>query len=137
MAIATRKPEKGDGSDFDPSELLAAHGEHDKNISNLTERMAKVEGHLATPQALAAFMKESTKDSRMLDGVFADMFCRFMKENPDVQEVVRSKLEEIDRIFFFKTLKRAWFWIYTVIVAMAAIVGKEVVDWMISLIPHK
>jgi hypothetical protein len=123
-------------SDFDPSQLLHSHGEHEKNISDLTSRMAKVEGRMDTPQALADFLEESARDSRKLEGVFAEMFCRFMEENPKVQECVKKRMEEVDRNYFFKTFKRTWFWFYSVVVAVGAIIIKELLGWLLALIPH-
>ena len=133
MAAAPRKP---DSSDFDPSELLATHVEHEKSISNLTERVVKIEGHLNTPQALAAFFQESAKDSRTLDGVFAGMFCRFMAENSEVQEALKKKMGEVDRHFFYKNFKRIWLPLYSGILIVGTLVIKELVTWAISLIPH-
>jgi len=135
MAIPPRKPDK-EPSDFDTSQLLAAHGEHEKTVVNLTERLTKIEGHLATPQALADFFKESAKDSRYLDGAFAEMFCRFMNENPAVRAAVGKRMEEIDRNFFFKTFKRLWLPIYSVILIVGTILLKAAVDWLLTLIPH-
>jgi hypothetical protein len=133
MASPTRKQE----TDFDPNDFLAAQGEHEKNISALTERISKIEGHLSTPQSLAAFLNESAKDSRVLEGVFAKMFCRFMADDKDVQDAVRKKIVEADRNFFYKNLKRLWLPIYSATLVVGTIVAKEVVQWLLSLIPHR
>lgn len=136
MATVPRKP-AGEGSDFDPSELLAAHGEHDKTITNLTERMAKVEGRLDTPQALAAYFQESAKDSRVLEGVFADMFCRFIKENDAVKAAVDKRMEEVDRKFFHKFLKRAWWVVYTIGVVILTLAVDVFRSWLEATFIHK
>ena len=132
--MATGK--KVEPSDFNASDLLAARDAHEKGISDLNERMAKVEGNLETPQQLADYFERSARDSRQLESVFAKMFCRFMNDNDEVKEAVRKKLEEIDRNFFFKTWKRTWFIVYSVGVAIGSIFLKALVDWIISLIPH-
>src|SRR5438477_12994273 len=95
-------------SDFDPSQLLATHEQHHKNITDLTERVAKLEQNFSSPQAVAAFFQECAKDSRKFDKIFADMFCRFLDENPDVKEAVRKRMAQVDRNFFFKGFKRSW-----------------------------
>ena len=71
-----------------------------------------------------------------MEGVFAKMFCRFMAENAEVQEAVRKKVEEVDRSFIAKTIRRFGVAIYTVIIAGAAIIGKELLEWALSLLPH-
>lgn len=129
-----KKPEK---SDFNPGELLANHEQHERNISDLTKRVAKIEGRLDTPQALAAFFQESAKDSRVLEGVFAQMFCRFLKEHPEVQEAVKQKMNEVDRNFFWKNFKRLWLPLYSGCLVVATLVAKEVVHWIVAFIPHK
>ena len=91
---------KSEKDDFDPSTLVAAQDVHEKSISSLNERVTKVEGNLSTPQALAAFFKEATSDSRVLDNTFAEMFCRFMNEHEGVQAALTKKIEESDRISF-------------------------------------
>lgn len=73
----------------------------------------------------------------MLEGVFAQMFCRFLKENQEVREAMVNRMQEIDRNFFYKAFKRLWLPIYSVSLIIGAIVMKEVVQWAISLIPHK
>lgn len=134
MAISPTK--KSGTSDFNPGELLANHEQHEKNISDLTTRVAKIEGRLDTPQALAAFLQESAKDSRVLEGVFAQMFCRFLKEHSEVQDAVKQKMSEVDRNFFWKNFKRLWFPIYSGVLVVATLMAKELVHWFVTLIPH-
>jgi hypothetical protein len=128
---------KTENSDFDPDQLLAGHQQHEKTIVSLTERIAKIEGHLSTPQAVAAFFKESAKDSRVLEGVFAEMFCRFVNEHQDVQAAVKKKIEEVDRNFVQTMFKRFWVLIGSGIIFLAGSVFKEFVQWATSLFPHK
>src|SRR3954453_11257820 len=90
-------------SDFDPSELLATHEQHEKTISDLAERLVKVESNLSTPQSVAVFFQECAKDSRNFENVFAKMFCRFLDENQEVKDALRKRMAEVDRHFFFKT----------------------------------
>lgn len=136
MAIVpSRRTEKI--SDFDPSELLATHEQHEKNISDLTDRVVKIEGQIATPQAAAVFLEECAKDSRNFEGVFATMFCRFLKENSEVKAALKDKIDETDRHFFFKTFKRIWLPIYSVGLIVGTIVVKALVEWLMALIPHK
>ena len=134
MAVPLKKAEK---DDFDPSELLAVHGKHEKDITDLNGRLAKIEGHLQTPQAVAEFFTESTRDSRKLDGVFAEMFCRFMKEHEGVDDAVTKKVEDIDRNFVRKCFKRFWVFIGTGLVFIAGTVFHQLVEWLLSVLPHK
>lgn len=136
MAVPPKKAEK-ETSDFDISEILAGQEGHGKNISDLTARVAKIEGNFQTPQAVAAFFQECTRDSRKLDGIFAEMFCRFMDEHDGVREAIKAKMEDIDRSFFYKTFKRLWLPIYSVVLIVGTVVLKDVVQWLLSLIPHK
>jgi hypothetical protein len=128
--------DSGAVSDFDPNALLQAQGEHEKSISDLTDRISKIESSLATPQALAVFLEESARDSRQLEGVFAKMFCRFMAEHREVQEAVRKKIEEVDKSYFSRLFRRFGMALYTVAVAVISVIGKNLLDWVISLIPH-
>ena len=129
--IADEKP-----SDFDTSELVVTHEQHEKDITDLSERVKKIEGHLCTPQALAGFFQESAKDSRVLEGVFAEMFCRFMNENDGVKIAVEKKFHEVDRNFLHKTFKRLWLPAYSAALILGTIVLQELAKWLISLIPH-
>lgn len=135
--MAAPPSKKSDSSDFDPSQLLAHHEQHEKHISSLTERVAKIEGHLCTPQAVATFFKESAKDSRTLDGVFAEMFCRFMEENEEVKAAIKKKMGELDRNYFLKAFKRLWLPLYSGILIIATVVAKDLTQWLLSLIPNK
>jgi predicted component of viral defense system (DUF524 family) len=134
MANVPRRIEKI--SDFDPSELLATHEQHEKNITDLTERLAKIEGQISTPQAAAAFLQECAKDSRNFESVFATMFCRFLNENVEVKEAMQKRITETDRNFFFKTFKRLWLPIYSVILIVGTIVIKAMVEWLLKLLQH-
>jgi hypothetical protein len=131
-------PKRSDNPDnFDASEFLASRDAHEKNITELNERMSKVEGHLSTPQALAAFFENSAKDSRVLDGVFAQMFCRFIKENDAVKDAVDKRMEEVDRKFFHKFLRRGWLVIYTLAVAVITLALAVLKDWLEAVLIHK
>jgi len=134
MALPTTK--KAGTSDFDPSELLATHEQHEKNIVDLTSRVSKLEGHLCTPQALAAYFEESAKDSRILEGVFAKMFCRFMNENPDVQAALEARIAQVDRNFFFKLFKRFGFAVYSFVLVLTGLLVKALGEWIVALLPH-
>jgi hypothetical protein len=122
-------------SDFNPSEFLVAHEQHESKISDLTERTLKLEKSFATPQAVAAFFDECAKDSRNFENVFAKMFVRFLDENPDVREAIRKRMAEVDRNFFFKTFKRIWLPVYSALLIIGTIVVKELVQWILKLIP--
>ena len=123
-------------SDFDPSELLATHEQHEKNISDLNGRLSKLEGHLCTPQALASYFEESAKDSRVLEGVFASMFCRFMNENGEVQIALEKRIEQVDRSHIQKFVKRFGFAVYSFLLIIVGLLGKALGEWILSLIPH-
>lgn len=125
-----------DVSDFDPSELLASREVHEKTIASLGDRMAAIEGCLSTPQSLATFFRESAKDSRTLEGVFAEMFCRFIKENEGVKQAIETKINEADRSFLRKGLKRSWGLLWTAFIFLAGGVAKQVLEWLGSLLPH-
>ena len=126
-------PKKQD-TDFDPQDFLASHGQHEKDIFDLTGRVTKLEGYLSSPQALATFLEEFAKDSRNLEGVFAKMFCRFMKENPDVQASVEKKLTEVDRHFFFKNVKRFGFTVYSVFLVIAGAFTVKFGEYLFTLV---
>ena len=132
MAIPSRKPEK---SDFDASELLANHELQENNISNLTARLSKIEGYMATPQSLAAFFQEATKDSRVLDGVFAEMFCRFLNEHEGVQEAVKIKFNEVDRHFVREKFKRWGTYATSAFLVLLGAAGREIVHWLSAFLP--
>jgi hypothetical protein len=129
-------PKRSD-NDFDASEFLAARDAHEKGISDLNDRVANVESKLKTPQDLAAFFESSAKDSRVLDGVFAKMFCRFMKENDEVREAVDKRMEEVDRKFLHKFMKRGWIALYTIGVAVITILLGLLKDYLATLWVHK
>ncbi|MEA3187628.1 MAG: hypothetical protein QOD99_1458 [Chthoniobacter sp.] len=135
MAMSPRRGSDSIVSDFDTSQLLATHEQHEKNISDLTERTVKLEKSLATPQAVAGFFEECAKDSRNFDNVFAKMFCRFLDENQDVKDAVRKRMAEVDRNFFYKTFKRIWLPLYSGLLIIATILAKEIVHWLVSFIP--
>jgi hypothetical protein len=139
MAYPPKKsePEFATISDFDPNVLLQAQGQHEKSIGDLAERVGKIEASLATPQALAVFLEEAAKDSRQLEAVFAKMFCRFMQENSDVQTAVKKKMDEVDRNFFYRNFKRIWFPLYSGLLIFLTLLGKHLMEWLISLIPLK
>jgi len=122
-------------SDFNPSEFLVAHEQHETKISDLNERTMKLEKSFATPQAVAAFFDECAKDSRNFENVFAKMFVRFLDENPDVREAIRKRMAEVDRNFFLKTFKRIWLPVYSALLIVGTIVVKELVQWILKLIP--
>jgi hypothetical protein len=139
--MASYPPRKSDSesgaiSDFNPSALAHAQDQHEKSIGDLTERVRKIESSLSTPQALATFFEESARDSRQLDGVFAKMFCRFMAEHPDVQEAVKRKVEEVDRSYVVKTLRRFGGALYAFVLLIGGMLLKALVDWFLSIIPH-
>jgi len=128
-------PSKKAVSDF-PTEVLATQAAHQENISELTDRIRKIEQLLDTPIKMADFFDEKSKDSRRVDEVFAKMFCRFIKDNEEVKAALCDKIQQMDRNFFFKSFKRFWLPIYTAITIVATIVLKALVEWGVSLIPH-
>ena len=65
------------------------------------------------------------------------MFCRFMEEHEGVKDALKTKMEDIDRRFFYRTFKRLWLPIYSVVLIVGTVVIKDVVQWLLSLIPHK
>jgi hypothetical protein len=133
MAISPRSPRI---SDFDPSEFLAGHEQHERTISELTERTFKLEQNFATPQAVASFFQECAKDSRNLENVFAQMFCRFLDDNSDVKDAIQKRISDADRNFFFKTLKRFGLASYSLFLVILGAAGKELVQWLLSIFPH-
>ncbi|HEX7260756.1 MAG TPA: hypothetical protein VF258_02990, partial [Luteolibacter sp.] len=122
-------------SDFDAGDLLAKNQQHDESIGDLTARLAAIEAKLATPQSLAAYFKSSTEDSRTLDGVFADMFCRFLKEHAGVKECMTEKIAESDRNYFQKSLNRFGKVIYAVLLIVIGASAKECSSKIMSFIP--
>jgi hypothetical protein len=132
-------PRKGsDPSDnFDASELIASRDSHEKGISELNERVTSMESKLKTPQDLATFFEGASKDSRVLDGVFASMFCRFMKENDQVREAVDKRMEEVDRKFIHKFMKRGWIVLYTIGVFVVSKLSDALGEYLKSLLIHK
>jgi|GEM_PF-5392467 len=135
MATISPKKEAGD-SDFDPSQLLAARDEHEKSITNLTDRISKIEGWLCTPQALAGFFREAARDSRELESVFADMICKFMKDNAGVAEAIKGKIEETDRNYIKKQFTRFGKLVQAGIILLIGIFGRELGQWIFSFFPH-
>ena len=99
-------PPRQEESDFNAGELLATQQQHGNTLSELTGRVVKIEGYLETPQKLADFFKEAAKDSRVLEGVFAEMFCRFIKDNIEVKTALEKKVDEVDREYIKKVFKR-------------------------------
>ncbi len=99
--------------------------------------MVKIEEHLSTPQTFAAFLEECSKDSRKFDDIFARMFCRFMVENKDVQAALNASIEKVDRNFFYRNLKRVWFPMYSGAIIVLTLIGKQLVEWALSFLPHK
>jgi hypothetical protein len=135
MSNVPRKTERL--SDFDPSQFLATHEQHETKISDLTERTVKLEKHFATPQAAATFIEECAQDSRVFENVFAKMFCRFLNENPDVIAAVQKQVEESDRNFVRKTFKRFGGMAYAAVLILVGAAGKEIAQLIFSLFPHK
>jgi predicted component of viral defense system (DUF524 family) len=133
MAI---QPRRDRISDFDTSQLLATHEQHEKNISDLTERLVKIESQIATPQAAAAFLEECAKDSRNFEGVFATMFTRFVTENPQVKDAVQKQIAESDRNFVVRTFKRFGLGMYSLCLIILGAVVKPLTEWLFSLLPH-
>ena len=127
-ATPKRTPEKV--SDFNTAELLAQQEAHEQNICDLQSRIEKLENCFGTPQKMADFFQDATEDSRKLDGVFAQMFCRFMKEHEDVQTELRQRLHEADRHYVLEKFKR-WGGLFksAVLIAVGAI-GKEIITWL-------
>ena len=122
-------PRRSDKDDFDPVELLASSEKHESKITDLTDRTAKLETLLSTPQTLARFFEQCAADSRNFDGVFAKMFCRFMEENAEVKAAVQKRVDESDRNFVRKTFKRFGGWAYAGFLIFVGAVGKEVALW--------
>lgn len=110
---------------------------HEGKISDLTQRLGKVESLLGSPQALGVFLKDCAKDSRNFDAVFAEMFCRFMNENAEVKEAVCKKMNETDRNFFFKNFRRLWLPVYSGVIIICTVLAKEFVQWIVSLFHNK
>jgi hypothetical protein len=123
-------------SDFDPAELLSSHEQHESKISDLTDRVSKLEKHFATPQAAAEFIEDCAKDSRNFDGVFAKMFVRFLDESTEVREAIQKRMNEADRNFFFKTFRRTWFAIYSILLIVGTVLVKALVQWLLSFLQH-
>lgn len=133
-------PPKKEETDFKASDLLATQKEQGDTLSDLSERLERLESYLDTPQKLAEFFEQSSKDSRRLDGVFADMFCRFMRENAEVKAELEERIEAVDRQFFYKTFKKVSFALYTVAVVVGTlvvqVVGQLITQWVSALLPH-
>jgi hypothetical protein len=128
-------PQKPD--DFKTAELLKSQEQHGKEISDLSGRIAELEGKLKSPQALAAFFQDATKDSRVLDGVFASMFCRFLKEHEDVQSELRHRLHEADRHYVLEKFKRWGGFIQSGILIAIGAIGKELIAWILAHLTTK
>ena len=105
---ASKKPPV---SDFESRDLLQGHEEHEKSITDLEERMSKVEVYFNSPQAFAEFFKQALSDSRSVERVFADTFCRLLKENSDVMACVDAKIHAADRNCVSAFFKRFRGWI--------------------------
>jgi hypothetical protein len=127
----------GDPNDFDPTDFFTTRDAHEKNLSDLETRVSAIEGKLKTPQDLAAFFEKSAQDSRTLDGVFAKMFCRFLKEHDEVRAAVDNRMAEVDRKFFHKFLKRGWLVLYTIGVAVITLLLDLLKDYLSTLLIHK
>lgn len=104
-ALSGKKPE----SDFDSSALAVE--EHGKNISDLTDRMRKIESFLETPQSFADFFESRSKDSLRLQGIFCAMFIRFLDKEDDVQAAISRRLEALDKHFVHRTWRQFGLWI--------------------------
>ena len=137
MAISpSRRGDSAAVSDFDTTKLLADTQEHERNISDLTARLAELEKKVSTPQATAEFIKECAKDSRNFDNVFAEMFRRFLDENQEVKDAVQERMAKVDREFFFKTFKRFWGTVRAILLVVLGAIAKPALEWLLSLIPH-
>jgi hypothetical protein len=59
-----------------------------------------------------------------------------MAEHPDVQEAVKRKVEEVDRSYVVKTLRRFGGALYAFVLLIGGMLLKALVDWFLSIIPH-
>ena len=130
-------PPRKAASDFDTKDLLTTQGEQEKTISDLSKRVTTLEGHLSPPQNLAKFFENSAHDSRVLDSVFATMFCRFLRENGNVQQAFKARVDHLDRNFFLKAFKRVGFVLYSLLLVVGTAILSELARWIVSWLSHK
>ena len=99
-------PRKTAKDDFQPDVLLAETAQTKKEVSEMDERISKLEELFESPQNFAKMFEEHTKDSRSMTRMFSGVFCEMMKDDEAVKNAIKDRVEMIDRGYIRALIKR-------------------------------
>ena len=122
--------------DADPSSLVQKTAKHGDAISSLTHRVDVMECRMKDTNSFAEYIIETHRTSAVFQTFFKDKLTDLIKTDDSVKKVIECKVKESDRNFAWAKARQVGGWVIIFFTLIVGIIGREIAQWIASLITH-
>lgn len=117
--------------DFTPEQIAPRLNKHDEDIVEVKNRLDFIEGKLSTPQKIADFLEEASRDSKKLDLLISQLFCNMLDKDENVKKSIEIHMEKVDRKASWKLIKK-WGGLFAAGIIYLGLITTKVIDKLFS-----
>ena len=120
--------------DLDFDAVANTTQKHAKDITDLDERLARLECKIGTNEQIAATLCVASEKAAEMQGMFEKTFLKLLAKNDPVRDEIKKLIGDADRSYVQGKLKEYNMWIKAGLLFLVAQISIELVKWLMGLL---